>query len=152
MGATPRSSVADAEAVPPLSRRERLVTRDRLVLGVIAFAMWTVCVVITVHLCVTYTESGRKEKTALQNIRLQEVEMPSVIVLDAIGARCGAVMTSCFFSQFRPTTHGGAFERTCDEIVSQRSTSLYGEFSEAHILNQTKARRGGLCSTRFSTT
>eukprot|EP00754_Rhynchopus_humris_P010667 Rhum_TRINITY_DN14167_c2_g2::Rhum_TRINITY_DN14167_c2_g2_i4::g.69730::m.69730 len=140
MGATPRTSAAHAEA-QPLSWSVRWVTRDRLALGVIAVAMWTVCVVITAHLCVTYTDSGRKEKTALQNIRLQEVEMPSVVVLDAIGARCGCVMTGCFFSQFRPTRHGGAVERACDEIVTQRSTSLYGEYSEAHILNQTKARR-----------
>ena len=140
MCATPRGSEGTDER---LSWRERWVTRDRLVLGVVAFAMWTVCVVITVYLCVTYTESSRKEKTALDNVRFEAVETPSVIVLSRIGARCGVAMSGCFFLHFRPTSHGGVVERNCTSIVTQRSTSLYGEFSEAHILNQTEARREG---------
>ena len=145
MGATPRG----AEAPTAPSWRERWLTRDRIVVGVAMLSMWTVCAVITVHLCVSYADGGRQEKTAFDNVRLRTVEMPTVVVFDTIGQKCGAVLVECFFSQFRPTSQGGPVERDCEGIITQRSTSLSGEYLEAHILNQTKARSGGFVFRTF---
>ena len=128
-----------AEHVAPRGKSSRRKVFETACFTIVAVAMWTVCTIMTIDLCVKHFRSGRKEKTDLERTTFREMDPPWVMFVGEIGTKCDLVPVACEFNKFKEGEPQPS-DQSCLPAIERRQLSFYGKQMHGYLLNQSTAR------------